>query len=376
MNRRHHILLVEDNPGDVALLRDMIEGTEIAIELDHVETIAAARDALSREGDFDAILLDLRLPDGEGIACLRAIQQVAGEAAILVLTGIGSEALALECIEAGAQDYINKSDVRPYGLRRAIGYAVARMREASARQRVAELQSQLSHAQKLDTLGRLSAGIAHDLGNTLQPIFNVLGALDRRVTDAENRQMLELIATASRRAKDLVREILEFTRKSGGETERVLLDQFVLAAAPMLSAGIAPSIMVRARASPVGPIRVNRTGLYQVLLNLVTNSAKAIGDRAGTIDVRVTEHSGRVVLSVADDGGGMASDVRQRIFEPFFTTRGETGGTGLGLSMVKNIVEQASGTISVENVPGQGACFTISFPIVNAQVPEVSGGAR
>lgn len=138
------VLLIEDNPGDALWIHDMIDMAVVPIHVDQVDSMAGARAALATGAVFDAILLDLRLPDAEGIECLNEIRPVAGDAAILVLTGLGGDELALECLAAGAQDYIVKSEARPYGLTRAIGYAITRVREARATRIAGAMQARIA----------------------------------------------------------------------------------------------------------------------------------------------------------------------------------------------------------------------------------------
>lgn len=365
-NRR--ILLVEDNPGDAGLIEDMLDvADESGNGIEHVETLAAAKAALRKQG-ADAVLLDLRLPDGSGIECVHAIREVAREVAIVVLTGLDHEALALECIVAGAQDYIRKHDIRAESLRRAIGYSIARVREASAHRQADTLKEQLRHAQKLEALGTFSAGIAHDLNNTLLPITTMTPMLLERAVDDTTRMGLEIVRKSAQRAKLLVREILQFSRKEQGERTPVRLDLLVPNALTIIRAALPAFIHCRIDAEPVPPILASESQIHQILLNLVMNAAQAIGDRVGTItiDVRSDVEGESIQLCVEDDGSGMDEAVSARIFEPFFTTRGADEGTGLGLAVVTGIVTDLGGTISVTSEPGAGTRFTLAFPIMRA----------
>ena len=217
-NRR--ILLVEDNPGDAGLIEDMLDVVDGPGDgLEHVETLAGALAALRARG-ADAVLLDLRLPDGSGLECVQAIREVSRDVAIVVLTGLDHEALAMECIVAGAQDYIRKNDIRAESLRRSIGYSIARVREASAQRQADTFKEQLRHAQKLEALGTLSAGIAHDLNNTLLPITTMTSLLLETADTEFSRKGLGIVLQSAQRAKVLVREILQFSRKSRANASR------------------------------------------------------------------------------------------------------------------------------------------------------------
>lgn len=363
-NRR--ILLVEDNPGDAGLIEDMLDITdEPRNGLEHVETLAEARDALRKQG-ADAVLLDLRLPDGSGVECVHAIREVAREVAIVVLTGLDHEALALECIVAGAQDYIRKHDIRAESLRRAIGYSIARVREASAHRQADTLKEQLRHAQKLEALGTLSAGIAHDLNNTLLPITTMTSLLLETAAEDTTRLGLEIVLKSAQRAKVLVQEILQFSRKELGDRVPVRLDLMVANALTIIRAALPAFIRCRIDAEPVPAILASESQFYQIVLNLVMNAAQAIGDRAGTVTIGVRCHAqgGWIQLYVEDDGAGMDESVSALIFEPFFTTRTADEGTGLGLAVVTSIVNDLGGTISVTSKPGTGTRFNLDFPII------------
>lgn len=137
------ILLIEDNPGDVELVSALLDATGPDDELVHAPDLAAAGNVLASK-TFDVILLDLRLPDGEGVDCVQAVRTRSGDIPIVVLTGMEDEALALACISAGAQDYIAKSEMRMQTLRRTIDYAVARVGELRERHRADELQAHLA----------------------------------------------------------------------------------------------------------------------------------------------------------------------------------------------------------------------------------------
>jgi CheY-like chemotaxis protein len=146
------LLLVEDNPGDADLVREMLEvAAEGQFQVHHVTRLNEAIDKL-KTAEVDVVLLDLRLPDGSGVQSVESVRSVAGEVPIVVLTGTDDEKLALSCIDAGAQDFLFKGEVRPVALRRAIGYAITRLREAQLR----ELQDTLERYRELTGGARTS----------------------------------------------------------------------------------------------------------------------------------------------------------------------------------------------------------------------------
>jgi len=238
---------------------------------------------------------------------------------------------------------------------------ITALREAEARQ--AEISAQLRHAQKIDALGTLAGGIAHDLNNTLLPIRTLAPLLKRGAarTDQETRS-LDLILSAAQRASRLVQQILAFSRNQTVERVALRLDELVRDALPMMRAGLAPHVRIDTVLEAVPEMLGNQGQLYQVALNLVLNAAQAIGDRPGTITIAVAPDGGGARLTVADTGCGMNEETQSRIFEPFFTTRAASEGTGLGLSVVAGIVTEHDGKISVTSRPGAGTRFDVVFP--------------
>jgi two-component system cell cycle sensor histidine kinase/response regulator CckA len=187
--------------------------------------------------------------------------------------------------------------------------------------------------------------------------------------DGRAHDKLRLIHKSGERARDLVRQILTFARKT--EPERGLVDaaDFTASALKLLRSSIPTTINISSRLDPVPPIWADESQLYQILLNLVTNAAHAIGDRMGVISVEVTAVTdgplGRgkaaLRLSVIDSGSGMDDATRERIFEPFFTTKPVNEGTGLGLSVVHGIVAAHGGVITVDSKLGDGTRFDVYF---------------
>jgi PAS domain S-box-containing protein len=249
---------------------------------------------------------------------------------------------------------------------------VTELREAE-RQRD-EFQSRFLQAQKMEAIGTLAGGIAHDLNNVLLPVIALSSLTMKRLPrESRDRQNLELIHEAGTRAHDLVRRILIFARKNPLNRRRVDIAAFAAAALKLLRSTLPTTISVSERLEPVPPIWADEGQLHQVVMNLVTNAAHAIGDQMGTITVEVAlvsnaspESRGPAVrLSVIDTGCGMDDATRQRVFEPFFTTKGISEGTGLGLSIVHGIVSDHGGSITVISSPGQGARFDIFIPVVD-----------
>ncbi|HEY1505346.1 MAG TPA: ATP-binding protein [Stellaceae bacterium] len=241
-----------------------------------------------------------------------------------------------------------------------------------AEQRERSLERKLLHSQKLEALGTLAGGIAHDLNNTLTPIMALSKLTARRLShNDELRNNLLTIFTASEQARDLVRRVLSFSRRE--EIAKVVVSPgaIVIDAMSLLRATVPSSIQLTSRIDDVPSIFADPSQIHQVITNLVTNAAQAIEPNPGMITVIVERTSdfkpeGEIRLSVVDTGKGMDEATRRRIFEPFFTTKEVGQGTGLGLSIIDGIVSSHGGRIDVTSEAGNGTRFDIYFPITNA----------
>ena len=268
---------------------------------------------------------------------------------------------------------------------------LASEREAAARERQA-LQAQLHETQKLDAIGTLAGGIAHDFNNVLAGILG-LASLARSDLEAgiSPVERLAQIETAAKRSRSLVQQILTFGRRSVARPGPLDLGQVVDEAARLLRTTLPAQLDLHCR-RPGEAVWVlgDATQLFQVVMNLATNAAHAIGDRAGRIALEVSAAHARAspprttpelppgayaVLAVADDGAGMSAEVLAKIFEPFFTTKPAGRGTGLGLAVVHGIVASHRGGIAVSSRPGGGSRFEIYLPSAAGAGTEVAAVA-
>jgi signal transduction histidine kinase len=224
----------------------------------------------------------------------------------------------------------------------------------------------------MEALGTLAGGIAHDLNNALVPVLCVSDILLRQApVGSRDRELLGLIDVSGKRARDLVRRILIFSRKDEPKREPLNLADTVTNSLEFLRASIPSTITIDERISPARPVCADEGQIVQILTNLVTNSAQAIADRMGTITVGLSEvmqsnlgdHGPAVRVSVEDTGCGMDEATRRRVFDPFFTTKEVGKGTGLGLSVVHGIVTGHGGAITIASELGQGTRVEIDLPI-------------
>jgi signal transduction histidine kinase len=232
-----------------------------------------------------------------------------------------------------------------------------------------KLEEQLQHSQKLESLGTLAGGVAHDLNNILVPIMALTKITAAHLPEAsKDRRNLLRVLQASERARDLVRQILAFSRKDESTKQTFDLEEIVQEALRMLRASIPATIRLAEQIEPVAPLYGDPAQLHQIIVNLVTNAAHAIGESTGVVTVGLrsapaaegeVEH---VVLTVRDTGSGMEEATQARIFDPFFTTKPVGEGSGLGLSIVHGIVVAHGGRIDVSSRSGEGSEFRVTLP--------------
>jgi PAS domain S-box-containing protein len=246
--------------------------------------------------------------------------------------------------------------------------------ERSAAEECERLQHELAQGQRMQAIGRLVSGVAHELNNPLTAIIAFTEQLRNEEGDGERRQMLAMVHQQALRSRDIVRDLLAVVRKREGRPAETTAWTTVLGRLEAVLRAEVERLGARLIVwqDPVAaPCTADPVGLEQVLTNLVVNAAQAAG-QGGTVTVRVVGTSPFSLLIVEDDGPGIPADVLGRIFEPFYTTKAEGEGTGLGLSVSLGIVEQFGGSIRAENrrpSEGGGARFTVTLPRAAAGPP-------
>ncbi|HEX8823738.1 MAG TPA: ATP-binding protein, partial [Archangium sp.] len=241
------------------------------------------------------------------------------------------------------------------------------------------LESQLAHAQRLEALGRLAAGMAHEVNNPLSFIIANLNHVYRELTARQSEEdvgeLQEACHDALRgceRIRRLVQDVRIFGRVSNAPTSSVDVGEVLEEALAMAGIAKVPGLRFERALQPVPPAVGDEHGLGQVFLNLLINAAQALKGKQGAVEpsIRVAMglHSdGRVKVEVQDNGPGIAPEHLGRIFEPFFTTKPVGEGTGLGLSICHGIISGLGGELTVESQPGQGATFRILLPTAPAR---------
>ncbi len=243
-----------------------------------------------------------------------------------------------------------------------------------------QMESWLRQAQKMEAIGTLAGGIAHDFNNILSAVigFSEISTDDAR-PGTRLRTNLEEILQAGLRAKDLVQQILTFSRQS--ETEKVPLqvNLVVKEALKLLRASLPAYVEIREELACDAMVMADATSIHQVVMNLFTNAFHALGDDNGVLEVSLgtvdidadtatrlslPSVGNYLQLRISDTGCGMTPELQQKIFDPYFTTKEKELGTGLGLAIVQGIVADCEGAITVESQPGKGSTFTVYLPLI------------
>jgi len=394
-------LIVEDNESDARLLTYELRRGGREVEVHVVTTIAAIRAALT-PGGWDVILTDWKLPGFSALEVLAVVRELGGETPAIVVSGSVTEEHALSAMRAGARDFVLKdhmSLIVPAVERelKEVEQRVARRRADDERRtaaRIAEVnrEAQLRQLDVMDALGRLSGAMAHDFNNILCVILSYSDTLLALLEPGELHSDVEQIHNAANRGAVLTRQLLTFNQLQFVEPRELDLNDLVAGMAGALKQQISSAIALVSRAEPaLGQARADHGSIEQAIQNLVANACDAMPG-GGTLTLETSNvvlepTAGRelrlardphdpldllpgryVQLSIADTGAGMDETTKSRMFEPFFTTKPRGRGTGLGLSTVFGIVQQAGGYLRVDSAPGQGTTVRIYLPRIDAAI--------
>ena len=350
------VLLVEDNPGDAMLMRDLLEEPDAAAHgpaprvLD-ADRVSEAR-ALLAAVRVDAVLLDLSLPDARGLDTVARVREAAPHLPIVVLTGLDDEAVAVQAVQAGAQDYLVKGAVTGLGLRRAI-------RHARERQRLVEAARRATHARDV-VLGV----VAHDLRNPIATIKMCAAALGAGADPTQTAELSGVVRHAAEWMERIIRDLLDVTAIEAGRlaVERGPLSPSVVA--EQLRTRYTPlaaerGCALRTEVAPALPlVHADGERLAQALGNLLGNAIK-FTPRGGAVELLVAPSpAGGVRFEVRDTGPGIPAEHLPRLFDRFWQAR-ETrrAGAGLGLAIAQGIAQAHGSLLSVESTPGSGTRF-------------------
>jgi signal transduction histidine kinase len=370
-----HVLLVDDSEDDGALVTEELRRRWRRVDVERVCDAETMRAALARR-TWDLVLSDWSMPSFNGGAALDVLNAEGVTAPFIIVSGTVTEELAIGAMRRGARDWVVKGK-----LGRLLPVVERELSESDERRRAAEALRQsedaLRQAQKLDAIGGLAAGVAHDFNNVLSVILAQSELVLRDATvSSDSREGVEEIRAAAKRAADLTRQLLAFSRQQILQPQRADLSQIVVGVAKMLRRLIGEDIELAISSGPkLDTVMVDPGQIEQMIVNLVVNARDAMPD-GGTVTIETSnvflgvsaaeaagvEPGPYVRLVVTDTGLGMDAATRARVFEPFFTTKEPGKGTGLGLATVFGIVKQSGGSITVHSALGVGTTFKSYFP--------------
>lgn len=362
------VLIVDDSPTDRLMCRRLLgQASDASVVISEAETGEEGL-ALCQSESPDCVLLDYVLPDMNGVEFLESLSGAFGEPApaVVMLTGQGSERVAVEALKRGAKDYLVKGAITAEALSRAVGNATEMI---ALERRLAEKQQDLE---------RFVSVASHDLMSPLRRI-SMLTVLARKrgrgVVDQETDELLELVIQDARRMSQLVEALLEFSRvgRSDRRLQPVELGAVVKSALANLEVVIAES-KARVEMGPMPTVRGDEITLAQLFQNLIANAIKFRG--AAPPVVRIVSHSqdGQCRISVKDNGIGIDSAKLNDIFLPFKRLHEPTEyeGSGIGLATCRRIVDQHYGSIWADSIPGQGATFHLTLQECSLSSPPVA----
>lgn len=378
MQEHLKILIVEDNVEDAELL--VRELRSAGFKFDWCRVDSESEYLANLNSDLNLILSDYDMPGFTGLRALQLLrQQTALEIPFIIVSGAIGEGIAVTAMQAGAADYLLKD--RMARLAPAVHRVLKEVEERAERKR---LEAQFLEAQKMELVGQLAGGVAHDFNNVLAVI---MGYSDLAMQDLGPKhavvKYIDEISNAAQRAAGLTRQLLVFSRKQTVQAALLDLNEIVQSMEKMLRRLVSENIeMTIDCTKPIGFIKADPGYVWQVLMNLVVNARDAMpGGGKLTIETRsvnldeayVRAHPGSTsgsyaMLSVRDTGIGMPEEVKGRLFEAFFTTKPLGKGTGLGLVTCQTIVRQSGGLIDVCSEPGKGSTFEVYFPRIEQSV--------
>jgi len=355
-------LLIEDNPADARLIREMLRdagSAQAEVELAHADRLSPGLERLSQH-DVDVVLLDLSLPDSHGFDTFTTVHTQAPDVAIVVLSGLDDETLAVRAVQEGAQDYLVKGQVDGGAILRSMRYAIERQRLESVRR---DLERQRDE---------FFSSVSHDLRTPVAAIKAAIGVVLANMPAEMPPPLQHLLSNVDLAADELtglIEDLLEMARLQAGRVElwrtSVDLRDVIARAARTLE----PLMQARGQhvlfSPPAEAVRasVDAERLARVLRNLLGNAQK-YGRENGTVLVAVERSATELCISVTDDGPGISPEDQERIFERFFRVSGSgSSGSGLGLAIARGLVELHRGRLSVESTRGRGSTFRVVLPI-------------
>jgi signal transduction histidine kinase len=350
---RMRVLLVEDGVEDARFVSDLLcrkGGGGPVVELVSAGSLAGALEFLG-DSQFDAVLLDLTLPDSIGLETIAAVHKAAPQPPLIVLTAIDDEATAVQSVQAGAQDYLVKGQINGSSLLRSLRYAVER-------RRIERLKEEFS------------ALVSHELRNPLTVVMAVLALAVDWPLEKEHKALLSNARRNAVQLNAILDNLMRIAGISSGRGMPAKEDADIAALAREVLLDLRPKAQAKGlelkEAFPPGKVELplEKESVKEIFSNLVGNALKFTA--RGGVEVRVSDLGPRVECSVSDTGVGISERDLPKVFSRFKqfgeAPRGEERGTGLGLYIAKQLVERHGGDISVSSRAGQGTTFRFTLP--------------
>ena len=378
-----HVMVVEDDRDEAELIGTLLTTAKIpevsaeAFRVSYQTTLRGAMAEIAKEY-VDVILLDLNLPDSGGLDTLIKLRGEAPSIPIVVLTGAYDRKLAIDVLHRGAQDYLIKGKSDHQLLLRSVRYSVERKR---AEEELKRIQTQLIQAEKMKSVGRLAAGAAHEVKNPLAIIMMGIDYLTRKFEgpDEKTKMIMQQMKDAVLRADYVVKGLLNFSSLKDLYMKVTNLDEVLKESIALVRHAMEKrQIGIVTDFDPHLPmVKIDRSRIQQVFVNLLTNAEESMPDgcqltvktyakkveSGSSVGYRTEDHfvPGQlsVVAEISNTGPAIPEEILENIFDPFFTTKRERGGTGLGLSVAKSIVDQHKGLIRIYNREEGGVCAAV-----------------
>jgi signal transduction histidine kinase len=380
------ILLIEDNLAEARLLQEVLKGAKLKqFSLVHVKRLREGLNSLV-DDRFDVVLLDLTLPDSQGLDSLKPILHRAPGIPIVVLTNTNDDELAIAAVRQGAQDYLVKRQVNTEVLVRSLMYAIERRRvmetlrevNQALENRILEQTAELIKAKELNQLkSEFVSMISHDFRSPLNSILLSTGLLEERADRLSEERRLthfQLIHSAIHNMARLLDEISLIAQADSGnlkcKREPLDLEPFCRKLIRELQVNLSDRHQLNfSIQGELPPTLWDETLLRHILSNLLSNAIKYSPD-GGVVQFDLIAEAKTVIFRIQDQGIGIPSSEQPELFQPFNRAKnvGTIPGTGLGLAIVKRCVEAYNGTIAVESEVGTGSTFTVILPFLTGEL--------
>lgn len=360
MLNKKSVLLVEDSTPDAKFVKRLLP--EQKFDIVHVTSLSEASNRMT-EAHFDAVLLDLSLPDGSGLGSFQSVKELGKDTPIIILTGLDDDETALMAVKLGAQDFIQKNDVNASFLERSIHYAIERKGAEETEKRLATFEQR----------EEFMATLTHDLKNPLIGTNRVLELLAEQAMGAvseEHSELLLQIRDSNKCLLAMIQNLLDVYRLEKDVDAVVLTHTYLRDIIANCLKDISPiaenrKITIQANFTGMNKlVRADSMAIRRVFQNLLDNALK-FTPVGGEIKLSVVPRDDEVCVEIEDNGPGMSDEEREQIFNRF--AQGRAGrkfspGTGLGLFLCKQIVEAHDGRISCQSIEGSGTKFLVCLP--------------